>query len=163
MPGRETLWMLLCGFLVHLHLVAQCWTLSTGPYSRIFTNTSSIILWDYWASGVALITYFTVRIHGWLQVAQIVVASLLPLMTSRPEKTWQRGRIIQSCLHLLVMKMMLEYEVICPTNLTQFSLTAAVQSCDMAAVRCCHLEAGLAHCLWEIGKTCRNSLIIIVY
>lgn len=59
--------------------------------------------------------------------------------------TWrdcqQSIRIVQSSLHLPVMKRMLQYEVICPTNLTQFSLTAAPDR-----LQCCHLEAACANC-----------------
>lgn len=42
--------------------------------------------------------------------------------------------------------MMLQYEVICPTNLTQFSLTAAALSSERRAMHCRHLGAVFANC-----------------
>lgn len=63
--------------------------------------------------------------------------------------TWrncqQSIRIVQSSLHLPVMKRMLQYEVICPTNLTQFSLTAAPRF-NRDRLQCCHLEDACANC-----------------
>lgn len=63
--------------------------------------------------------------------------------TSSSGEKGERGEIWK--LHLrVVMKRMLKYDVICPTNLTQFP-TAAAQS---RTGTCCHLAVTCSHWLW---------------